>query len=192
MNQAEIRSQTDMQLSVHIRRGLCRAVPGIYLRILAIGLLAHIFAADVSAGPNLVKWQPFEIRPELEVRSDKNKTVKQEKVLTCRSVRRRGADDGSVQSLRQSPRDRIGPNGGDISGSSDRVWHERLLGPGFMMMLPENDPLEDALRLSDILRNALSEEDPLIRNHDKSLKKIRGNGRVRYFRVSFLTVIHPI
>jgi hypothetical protein len=153
--------------------------------MIVIGLLIQIFPPDVSAEWKIVQWQPFQIRKALMLKPDKSESAKRRKSVTDHSVKIRDPFDVRTRHVQRF--EQIWPDGQSsyLSELSAQIWGGYLWRAGAFLALPQSIIQGEALFLSDIFREAISQDNLLPHLSERTPPAVKENGSARYFRVSF-------
>jgi hypothetical protein len=185
VTQAENDIQPGLNQRAHLRDGSCRSFLKTCTRMLAIGILIQMTSADVFAEWKVTQWQPFQIRKALVLKPGKSKSAKRGKSVTDHPVKLRDPFDVStrhVQGFEQSWSD---VQSSYLSELSVQIRSGYLWRAGTFLELPQSGMQGEALFLSDIFRDAISQDNLLPHLSERTPAAINENGSARYFRVSF-------
>jgi hypothetical protein len=169
----------------HLRLGFCRTILKACLRMIVIGLLIQIFPPDVSAEWKIVQWQPFQIRKALMLKPGKSESAKRRKSVTDHPVKI--GDPFDVRTPHVQRFEQIWPDGQSsyLSELSAQLWGGYLWRAGTFLALLQSGMQGEALFLSDIFREAISQDNLLSHLSERAPAAIKENSSMRYFRVSF-------
>jgi hypothetical protein len=185
VTQAEIDIQPGLNQRVHLRDGLYQSFLKTCTRMLAIGILIQMTSADAFAEWKVTQWQPFQIRKALVLKPSKGKTAKRGKTVTDHPVKLRDPVDVRIRHVQRF--EQIWPDvqSSYLSELSAQLWGGYLWRAGTFLTLPQSGMQGEALFLSDIFRDAISQDNLLPHLSEGAPAAIKENSSMRYFRVSF-------